>query len=119
MTTDTNPTTAPPAGTAWVGEWDAQFHDRVYGTNPVTVGDVAALLTGVQHRDGSTVSGVAIRVDGGSVVGGDTLPIVVDLTPAQAREFGEVLIGLAENAEALDGIGTLPATGSRRKRFVQ
>jgi hypothetical protein len=111
MTTSTDPTTAPPAGTAWVGDWDAQFHDRVYGADPVTVGDIAALLTGVQHRNGSTVSGVAVRVDGGAVVGGQELPVVVDLTPAQARELGEVLIGLAENAESLDGIGTLPATG--------
>jgi hypothetical protein len=111
MTTGTNPTTAPPAGTAWVGDWDPQFHDRVYGADPVTVGDIAALLTGVQHRNGSTVSSVAVRVDGGVVDGGKELPIVVDLTPAQARELGELLIGLAENAESLDGIGTLPATG--------
>jgi hypothetical protein len=111
MTAGTNPTTAPPAGTAWVGDWDAQFHDRVYGADPVTVGDIAALLTGVQHRNGSTVSGVAVRVGGGVVVDGTELPIVVDLTPTQARELGEVLIGLAENAESLDGIGTLPATG--------
>lgn len=111
MNTGSDPTTAPPAGTAWVGEWDAQFHDRVYGADPVTVGDIAALLTGVQHRNGSTVSGVAVRVDGGVVIGGRELPIVVDLTPAQARELGEVLIGLAEHAESLDGIATLPATG--------
>jgi hypothetical protein len=99
MTPGTDPITAPPAGTAWVGDWDAQFHDRVYGTDPVAVGDVGALLTGVQHRDGSTVSGVAVRV------GGIDLPIVVDLTPDQAREFGEMLIRLAERAESLDGIG--------------
>ena len=104
MTSDDSPTT-PPAGTAWVGDWDAQFHDRVYGADPVAVGDIAALLTGVQHRNGSTVSGVAVRVDGGLPVGGEGLPIVVDLTPTQAREFGEVLIGLAERAEALDRIG--------------
>ena len=90
----------PPPGTAWVGDWDAQFHDRVYGADPVAVGGVAALLTGVQHRNGTTVSGVAVRVDGGR-----ELPIVVDLTPAQARELGELLTGLAERAEALDGIG--------------
>jgi hypothetical protein len=118
MTTGTNPTASPPAGTAWVGEWDAQFHDRVYGADPVTVGDVAALLTGVQHRNGSTVSGVAIRVDGDSVVGDQELPIVVDLTPTQARELGELLIGLAANAESLDGIGTRPSTGRRRERFA-
>ena len=100
MTPRTDPITAPPAGTAWVGDWDAQFHDRVYGADPVSVGDVAALLTGVQHRDGSTVSGVAVRVGGGT-----ELPIVVDLTPDQAREFGEVLIRLAGRAESLDGIG--------------
>jgi hypothetical protein len=105
VTESTDPATAPPAGTAWVGDWDAQFHDRVYGTDPVAVGDVGALLTGVQHRDGSTVSGVAVRVGGEVVVGGKDLPIVVDLTPAQARELGEVLIGLAARAESLDGIG--------------
>ncbi len=107
MPSDNNPAT-PPAGTAWVGEWDPQFHDRVYGADPVAVGDIAALLTGVQHRNGSTVSGVAVRVDGSPDVGGKTLPIVVDLTPAQAREFGEIMIELAERAEALDRIG-LPA----------
>jgi len=117
--TGTNPTTAPPAGTTWVGEWDAQFHDRVYGADPVTVGELAALLTGVQHSDGSTVSGVAVRVPGGAVVGGREMPIVVDLTPAQAREFGEALIGLASSAESLDGIGTRPTTGRRPERFVQ
>ena len=113
MTSDNNLAT-PPAGTAWVGDWDAQFHDRVYGTDPVAVGDLAALLTGVQHRNGSTVSGVAVRVGGGLVGGGQKLPIVVDLTPAQAREFGEILIGLAERAEALDRIG-LPVVTRHRQ----
>jgi hypothetical protein len=100
----------PPPGTAWVGDWDAQFHDRTYGADPVVVGALAALLTGVQHRNGSTVSGVAVRVDGDVVISRDeaisgrALPVVVDLTPGQAREFGELLIGLAERAEALDGI---------------
>ena len=70
----------------------------------MTVSGITALLTGVQHRNGSTVSGVAVRVGSGVVVGGKELPIVVDLTPAQARELGEILIGLAERAEALDGI---------------
>jgi hypothetical protein len=46
-----------------------------------------------------------VRIDGRLVVGARELPIVVDLTPGQAREFGEVLIGLAERAEALDRIG--------------
>ncbi len=76
----------------------------MYGADPVAVSGVAALLTGVQHRNGSTVSGVAVRVGSGVAVGGKELPIVVDLTPAQARELGEILIGLAERAEALDGI---------------
>lgn len=98
-------THSPPPGTAWVGDWDAQFHDRVYGADPVTVGGVAALLTGVQHRNGTTVSGVALRIDGGVLAGDKELPIVIDLTPDQARELGEVLTGLAERAEALDGIG--------------
>ena len=76
----------------------------MYGADPVAVSGVAALLTGVQHRNGSTVSGVAVRVGSGVAGGGQELPIVVDLTPAQARELGEILIGLAERAEALDGI---------------
>jgi hypothetical protein len=80
----------------------------VYGADPVAVGGIAALLTGVQHRNGATVSGVAVRVDGARADVGNESPIVVDLTPAQAREFGEVLVGLAERAEALDRIG-LPA----------
>ena len=80
----------------------------MYGADPVAVGGIAALLTGVQHRNGATVSGVAVRVDGARADGGNESPIVVDLTPAQAREFGEVLVGLAERAEALDRIG-LPA----------
>ena len=104
MNSDNNPA-SPPAGTTWVGDWDARFHDRVYGADPVAVGDIAALLTGVQHRSGSTVSSVAVRIDGSLVAGAKELPIVVDLTPGQAREFGEVLIGLAERAEALDRIG--------------
>lgn len=95
----------PPPGTAWVGAWDAQFDDRVYGGDPVSIGGVAALLTGVQHRNGTTVSGVAVRVDRSVNVDGNESPIVVDLTPAQARELGEVLTRLAERAEALDGIG--------------
>ena len=104
MTRDNKPPTPPPPGTAWVGDWDAQFHDRVYGADPVTVGGVAALLTGVQHRNGTTVSGVALRIDGRAGDGGKQLPIVIDLTPTQARELGEVLTGLAVRAEALDGI---------------
>ena len=104
MITSTDPTTAPPAGTAWVGDWDEQFHDRVYGADSVVVGDVAALLTGVQHRNGSTVSGVAVRVGGAVIVGGNEVAVAADLTPTQARELGEVLIGLAERAESLDGI---------------
>ena len=82
----------------------------MYGADPVAVGGIAALLTGVQHRNGATVSGVAVRVDGARAEGGDEAPIVVDLTPAQAREFGEVLVELAERAEALDRIG-LPEAG--------
>ena len=42
MNRDNNPA-SPPAGTTWVGDWDARFHDRVYGADPVAVGDIAAL----------------------------------------------------------------------------
>jgi hypothetical protein len=89
-----SPSPPPPAGTTWTGDWDEQFHDRIYGADPVPIGPVAALLTGVQHRNGSTVSGVALRVAGA----------VVDLTPVQARELAEVLTALADRAEALDGL---------------
>ncbi len=89
-----SPNPPPPAGTTWTGDWDEQFHDRVYGADPVPIGPVAALLTGVQHRNGSTVSGVALRVAGA----------VIDLTPVQARELAEVLTALADRAETLDGL---------------
>ena len=96
--------TPPPAGTAWTGDWDEQFGDRVYGTDPVVIANVAALLTGVQHRNGSTVSGVALRVAGTPLADGDHTAVIADLTPAQARELADALNGLADRAEALDGI---------------
>ena len=97
-------TTTPPAGTAWVGYWDEQFHDRVFGGDPVVIGDVAALLTGVQHRDGSTVSGVALRVEGAAIAGGQPVAVAADLTPGQARELAGVLAAMADRAEAVDGV---------------
>lgn len=96
--------TPPPAGTTWTGEWDEQFGDRVYGTDPVVVASVATLLTGVQHRTGSTVSGVALRVAGTPIADGDHGAVAADLTPAQARELADALNGLADRAEHLDGI---------------
>lgn len=100
------PTTTPPTGTAWVGDWDADFSDRVYGSDPVVIGDVAALLTGVQHRSGATVSGVALRVDGTVIETGCTAAVTADLTPGQARDLAVVLGALADRAEAVDGIGS-------------
>ena len=78
-------TTPPPAGTTWTGDWDEHFHDRVFGAEPISVGGVAALLTGVQHRSGSTVSGVALRVEGAVIVSGPEVAVAADLTPGQAR----------------------------------
>ena len=95
---------SPPAGTTWTGEWDADFGDRVYGGEPVSVGGVAALLTGVQHRSGSTVSGVALRVRGATIPDHRGAAVTADLTPAQARELAEVLAALAFQAERLDGV---------------
>lgn len=97
----TNP---PPAGTTWTGEWDEQFGDRVFGADPVPVGPVAALLTGVQHRNGATVSGVALRVEGAVIASAQQGAVAADLTPTQARELAEALTALADRAEAIDGI---------------
>lgn len=80
----------------WTGDWDRDFDDRIFGSAPVAVGAVSALVTGLQRRDGATVSGVALRVPG--------LPTPVDLTPAQARELGAVLTAFAAQAEQIDGL---------------
>ena len=80
----------------WIGDWDRNFDDRIYGSAPVAVGPVSALVTGLQHRDGTTVSSVAMRVPG--------MPTPVDLTPAHARELGAVLTALAAQAEQIDGL---------------
>ena len=100
----THTPTPPPVGSTWVGRWDRDFDDRVFGADPLPVGSVAALLTGVQHRDGSTVSGVALRVEGTVIDGGHTLAVTADLTPGQARELAGVLETLADRAEDLDGL---------------
>lgn len=94
----------PPAGTTWAGDWDEQFGDRVYGADPIPVGPVAALLTGLQHRDGSTVSGVALRVEGVIISAAPESAVTADLTPTQARELADALTALADRAEALDGL---------------
>ena len=105
-----NPDLPPPPGTTWTGDFDEQFHDRVYGADPVRVGPVAALLTGIQDRTGSTVSGVALRVGGAVIPDGAVIPgtqdavVVADLTPSQARELADVLEMLAGRAEELDGL---------------
>ena len=104
--------TPPPAGTTWTGEWDSRFHDRVFGGDPVAVDGVAALLTGVQHRSGSTISGVALRVAGTTIGDGRECTVTADLTPGQARELAEVLTTLADRAENLDGITPRPDSTS-------
>lgn len=94
------PDTPLPPGVAWVGDWDENFGDRIFGADPITVGPVAALLIGVQNRDGSTVSGVALKVQGSAMADGR---VVADLTPEQARELANVLMTLADRTERLDG----------------
>ena len=100
----THTPTPPPTGSTWVGGWDRDFDDRVFGADPVTVGDVAALLTGIQHRTGSTVSGVALRVEGTIVEGGGKPAVTADLTPGQTRDLAAVLTALADRAEGIDGL---------------
>ena len=97
-------TPSAPVGAAWVGEWDEVFHDRVFGGDPVVAGGVGVLLTGVQHRDGVTVSGVALRVEGAVIVTGRQVVVAADLTPEQARELAGALAALADRADALDGV---------------
>lgn len=96
--------TPPPVGTTWTGDWDEHFGDRVYGADPVPIGPVAALLTGLQHRDGSTVSGVALRVEGVIISAAPESAVTADLTPTQARELADALTALADRAETLDGL---------------
>ena len=104
MTDDAHDIVTPfPPGAAGVGAGDEQFHDRVFGADPVVVAGAAALLTGVQNRDGSTVSGVALRVEGAPIRGGSAFTVAADLTPEQARELAGALISLADRAEQLDG----------------
>ena len=76
----------------------------MYGADTVPIGPVAALLTGLQHRDGSTVSGVALRVEGVIISAAPVPAVTADLTPTQARELAEALTALADRAEALDGL---------------
>lgn len=95
---------APPPGTTWTGEWNTDHGDRVYGGDPMSIGNVAALLTGLQHRSGSTVSGVALRIEGTPIPDRPRAAVTTDLTPGQARELAQALTALADQAEALDGL---------------
>ena len=70
----------------------------------MVIANVAALLTGLQHRNGSTGSGVALRVEGRVIVGDQVGAVAADLTPSQARELAHLLSALADRAEELDGI---------------
>lgn len=110
MTDDRDKDVTAPPGASWISDWDPQFHDRVFGAEPFTVARVAAMLTGIQHRGGSTISGVALRVEGTAVVADQSGAVATDLTPSEARELAAVLLALADRAEALDGrnhIGTM------------
>lgn len=95
---------APPPGTAWAGDWDADHGDRVYGTDPIAIGNTAALLTGIQHLNGNTVSGIALRIHGTVIPDHRCPAITTDLTPTQARELARTLTSLANHAETLDGL---------------
>lgn len=95
---------APPPGTTWSGEWDADHGDRVYGTDPIAIGNTAALLTGVQHLDGATVSGIALRIQGATIPDDHHPAMTADLTPTEARELAHALTTLADQAETLDGL---------------
>ena len=91
----------PPAGAEWVGEWDAQYQDRVYLFPAVEVDEVVMFLTGVQATDGRTATSIGLRFT-------DSPPMTValDLTPAQARQLARVLMDQADAAERVDGVGT-------------
>jgi hypothetical protein len=95
---------APPPGTAWAGEWDADYGDRIYGTDPIAIGNTAALLTGIQHLNGTTVSGIALRIQGVTIPDHPHPAITTDLTPTQARELAHALTTLANQAETMDGL---------------
>ncbi len=95
---------APPPGTTWSGEWDADHGDRIYGTDPIAIGNTAALLTGVQHLDGATVSGIALRIQGATIPDDHHPAMTADLTPTEARELAHALTTLADQAETLDGL---------------
>ena len=99
-----NGTPAPPPGTTWTGEWSTDHGDRVYGTDPIAIGSTAALLTGIQHHSGTTVSGVALRIQGTVIPDHLNPAITADLTPTQARELAHALTTLADRAEKLDGL---------------
>lgn len=104
---------APPPGTTWTGEWNADYGDRIYGTDPVEIGNTAALLTGIQHHTGTTVSGVALRIRGAEIPDLSHPAITTDLTPTQARELAHILNTLANQAEILDGLSCPPSNPSR------
>ncbi|MFM9035674.1 MAG: hypothetical protein ACKOQ4_15565 [Mycobacterium sp.] len=99
---------AAPPGTTWTGEWNTDYGDRVYGTDPIAIGNTAALLTGIQHRTGTTVSGVALRIRGTTIPDHPQPAITADLTPTQARDLAYALSTFADQAEALDGVATRP-----------
>jgi hypothetical protein len=99
-----NGTPAPPPGTTWTGEWNTEYGDRVYGTDPVAIGGTAALLTGIQSHNGTTVSGVALRIQGTVIPDHPNPAITTDLTPTQALELAHTLTTLANQAEKLDGL---------------
>jgi hypothetical protein len=90
----------PPAGAEWLGEWDAQYHDRVYLFPVVEVDGVTLFLTGVQTTDGRTATSIGLRL-----ANSPPMTVALDLTPTHARQLAHALIAQADHAERVDGIG--------------
>jgi hypothetical protein len=88
----------PRASTTWVSEADEQFADRMYVGAEIELPvlgfqAVSVRASGCQHGNGSRVTNLRLSIDGGEAV---------DLTPAQARQFAEILLATAGQAEELD-----------------
>lgn len=94
--------TPPPAGAEWIGEWDAQYQDRVFLFPAVEVDEVVLFLTGVQTTDGRTATSVGLRLRNSP-----PMTMALDLTPAQTRQLAGALLVQADAAERVDGVGTL------------
>ena len=89
----------PPAGAEWLGEWDAEYQDRVYLFPAIEVNEAKLFLTGLQTTDGRTATSVGLRF-----TDSPPMTLALDLAPVQARELARALMALADAAESVDGI---------------